>query len=150
TGTRLPLATLFQCPTIAHLAQSLRHEGVVAPESLPRGMQSESTPASSLTQAVAKYIPSKYYAYVRHHYHSIKQSTAYLYVRGKYIKYGKKITRRFFSYTPVQLERKLIAMGLADGDTVLMHSAFNMLNGFDGTPDQVIDCILNIIGNSGN
>jgi aminoglycoside 3-N-acetyltransferase len=31
-----------------------------------------------------------------------------------------------------------------------MHSAFHVLNGFDGTPDQVIDCVLSIIGESGN
>jgi aminoglycoside 3-N-acetyltransferase len=32
----------------------------------------------------------------------------------------------------------------------LMHSAFHVFNGFDGTPDQVIESVLNVIGASGN
>ena len=37
-------------------------------------------------------------------------------------------------------------MGITAGDTVLMHSAFRVFNGFEGTPDQVIECVLNVIG----
>jgi aminoglycoside 3-N-acetyltransferase len=58
--------------------------------------------------------------------------------------------RRFFSYTPMQLENTLKTMGITAGDTVLMHSAFHVFNGFAGTPDQVIACVLNVIGESGN
>jgi aminoglycoside 3-N-acetyltransferase len=32
----------------------------------------------------------------------------------------------------------------------LIHSAFRVFNGFTGTPDQVIACVLNVIGESGN
>jgi aminoglycoside 3-N-acetyltransferase len=83
-------------------------------------------------------------------YHRIKKSRLYGYFRSKYIKNSKKITERFFSYTPIQLDYKLKAMGISEGDTILMHSGFKFLNGFNGTPDQVIECILNIIGRSGN
>jgi aminoglycoside 3-N-acetyltransferase len=31
-----------------------------------------------------------------------------------------------------------------------MHSAFRVFNGFAGTPDQVMACVLNVIGKSGN
>jgi aminoglycoside 3-N-acetyltransferase len=31
-----------------------------------------------------------------------------------------------------------------------MHSAFNAFNGFSGGPQQIIDCVLNVIGDSGN
>ncbi len=41
-------------------------------------------------------------------------------------------------------------MGITAGDTLLMHSAFRVFNGFEGTPDQVIACVLNVIGESGN
>ena len=34
-GIRLPLATLFERPTIAHLAHGLRHHGEAAPGALP-------------------------------------------------------------------------------------------------------------------
>jgi len=66
------------------------------------------------------------------------------------MKLRKRIVRRLFSYTPAQLEATLKTMGLAAGDTILMHSAFRTFNGFAGTPDQVIACVLNVIGPSGN
>ena len=60
------------------------------------------------------------------------------------------MAKTFFSYTPLELLNTLKTMGITEGDTVLMHSAFRVLNGFDGTPDQVIACVLNVIGESGN
>jgi aminoglycoside N3'-acetyltransferase/acyl carrier protein len=150
TGKRLPLAILFQRPTIAHLASSLRQEGAVAPEALPVGIHHESSAADRKRHPIAQYIPARCYSYLRRHYHRIKQLRTCLYLRAKYIKEKKKFTRRFSSYTPMQLENILKAMGITAGDTVLMHSAFRIFNGFAGTPDQVIECVLNIIGPSGN
>jgi aminoglycoside 3-N-acetyltransferase len=40
-------------------------------------------------------------------------------------------------------------MGITAGDTVVMHSAFRVFNGFAGTPEQVIACVLKVIGESG-
>jgi aminoglycoside 3-N-acetyltransferase len=71
-------------------------------------------------------------------------------IRSLYIRQGKKIARRFFSYTSQQLEARLHTMGITTGDTVLMHSAFHVLNGFEGTPEQVIECVLHVIGAAGN
>ena len=62
----------------------------------------------------------------------------------------KKFVMSFLSYTSDQLERKLRSMGLSEGDTVFMHSSFSALNGFKNEPQQVVDCLLNIISTSGN
>lgn len=83
---------------------------------------------------LAKYLPAKPKRYVKSKYTAIKVWTV----------------RQFFSYTPAELERALSSMRLATGDTVLMHSAFNIWNGFMGQARQVIDCMLNVIGPSGN
>ena len=150
TGKRLSLATLFQCPTIAHLANSLRHEGWGTSEALPVEIHRESAGSDSISHPLARYLPSRYHSALKRTYHRIQQSSSYLYLRSMYVRNGRKVARRFFSYALTQLQSKLQTMGLREGDTILMHSAFNFLNGFYGTPDQVIDGILNIIGNSGN
>lgn len=54
------------------------------------------------------------------------------------------------SYTPVELEAALRAIGVADGDSLVVHAAFRPLNGFIGDPVHVIDCLLDIIGPQGN
>jgi aminoglycoside N3'-acetyltransferase/acyl carrier protein len=149
-GKRLPLAILFQSPTIAHLARSLRQEAGVAPGTLPVEVHHESSAADRIRHPIARYIPSRCHAFLRSQYRRIKQLRTYLYLRAKYIKGKKKFTKRFSSYTPTQLENMLKTMGIIAGDTVLMHSAFRVFNGFAGTPDQVIACVLNTIGASGN
>ena len=150
TGKRLPLATLFQGPTIAHLAYSLRQDGVVVPETLPVEMYHERAVSDQIRHPKAHYLPSKYHPFVKSTYYRLKQSSLARALRSIYIRHGKKIAGSFFSYTPIQLANTLKTMGITAGDTVLMHSAFHVLNGFDGTPDQVIDCVLSLIGESGN
>jgi amino acid adenylation domain-containing protein len=150
TGKRLPLATLFQSPTVAHLAYSLRQDGVVAPKALPGEVYHERAVSDRIRHPIAHYLPPKYHPYVKSTYDRLKQSSLARALRSIYIRHGKKIVKTFFSYTPLQLAYVLKTMGITAGDTVLMHSAFHMLNGFDGTPDQVIECVLNLIGESGN
>jgi amino acid adenylation domain-containing protein len=150
TGKRLPLATLFQGPTIAHLAYSLRQDGVVAPKTSLAEMYHERAVPDQIRHPKAHYLPSKYHPLVKRTYYRLTQSSLARALRRIYIRQGKKIARSFFSYTPLQLANALKTMGIAAGDTVLMHSAFHVLNGFDGTPEQVIDCVLSLIGESGN
>ena len=66
--------------------------------------------------------------------------------------YGLKgrVVRLVASYTPAQLEAKLRGLGIAPNDAVLMHSAFSQFNGFQGTPGQVIDCVMNVVGPQGH
>jgi aminoglycoside N3'-acetyltransferase len=149
-GMRLPLAMLFERPTIAHLAHGLRHHGEAAPEALPLEMPREQAVSDRIRHPIGRYLPLRYHPPVRRTYHRLKHSSVGRVIRGLYIRQGKNITQRLFSYTPMQLENALKLMGIAAGDTVLMHSAFRVFNGFAGTPDQVIACVLNVIGASGN
>ena len=146
-GIRLPLATLFQTPTIAHLAHGLRHHGEAASGALPVEMPDERAVSDPIRHPIVRYLPSKYHPYVRRTYRSLHNSHPWLVLYAASI-FGRarKLRRRFFSYTPRQLENTLKTMGLTAGDTLLMHSAFRVLNGFAGTPDQVIECVLNVIG----
>ena len=41
-------------------------------------------------------------------------------------------------------------MGLTKADTVYMASIFDPFNGFSGSPEQIIDSVLRVIGESGN
>jgi aminoglycoside N3'-acetyltransferase/SAM-dependent methyltransferase len=148
-GIRLPLTTLFERPTVAHLAHCLRHQGEAAPEALPVEMPRERAVSDRISHPIARYLPLQYHPYVRRTYRRLKHSSLGRAVRGLYIRQGKNITQRLFSYTPIQLENQLKSMGISTGDTVLMHSAFRVFNGFAGTPDQVIACVLKVIGKSG-
>jgi aminoglycoside N3'-acetyltransferase len=54
------------------------------------------------------------------------------------------------SYSPQELEAALRRLGVADGDAIVMHSAFSSRNGFAGDAPHVIDCIIDIIGPRGH
>ncbi len=149
-GIRLPLTALFERPTIAHLAHGLRHHGQAAPGALPVEMPREPAMSDRISHPIARYLPSHYHPYVRRTYRRLKHSSLGRALRGLYIRQGKNIAQRYFSYTPRQLEDQLKVMGITAGDTVLMHSAFRVFNGFAGTPDQVIACVLHVLGEAGN
>lgn len=149
-GIRLPLPTLFEHPTIAHLAQTLNHWEDAASGTSPVEIPHELGVSDRLYHPIGRYLPSRHHARLRHSYQRFKQSRLGRTVRGLYMKLRKRMVHRLFSYTPAQLEAMLKTMGLTAGDTILMHSAFRTFNGFAGTPDQVIACVLNVIGPSGN
>lgn len=56
---------------------------------------------------------------------------------------------RFLAYDGEDLQAALSELGIAHGDTVLLHSAFRPTNGFRGTPGDLLDAILSVIGNEG-
>ena len=62
----------------------------------------------------------------------------------------KRAVSSVLSYTPEQLLEALRSLGVADGDTVLVHSGFSYSNGFVGAPGQVIDVLLEAVGRDGN
>lgn len=61
-----------------------------------------------------------------------------------------RAVRAMFSYSSAELETALRRLGLAEGDAVVMQSAFHPLNGFTGDAPQVIDGILDILGPCGH
>jgi amino acid adenylation domain-containing protein len=152
-GKNLPIATLFQAPTVEQLSSILREQGWSAPSSSLEAIEvggAGSRGMMRMKHKIADYIPRKSHAHLKQQYYKIKKQPGYLYLKRQYFRAKSSITRRFLSYSPVQLEEKLREIGLTEADTVYMHSAFNAFNGFSGGPHQIIDCILNVIGGSGN
>lgn len=56
---------------------------------------------------------------------------------------------RFRSFNQDGLRDLLQRMGITQGDTILMHSAFAPTNGFKGSPADLIDAVLQLIGPHG-
>jgi len=71
-------------------------------------------------------------------------------IRRIYFKINRIITNSFFSYDKDQLKNALSQMGIRKGDTIFLHSAFNFFNGFKGNPQDVINCLVEILGKDGN
>ncbi len=72
--------------------------------------------------------------------------------RVKYAYYAtqKEMADRFFAYDKGQLKKALLQLGIRRGDTLFVHSSFRAVNGFQGTPKDVIDCLTEIVGEQGN
>lgn len=62
----------------------------------------------------------------------------------------RRVVDTFLSYGPAELLAALRSLGVAEGDTVLVHSSFNYSNGFQGTPAGLIDVLLQSVGPTGN
>jgi aminoglycoside 3-N-acetyltransferase len=58
--------------------------------------------------------------------------------------------RAFRSYGPDELAAALHALGVASGDTVMLHSAFGSRYGFRGTIDDLTRVFLDAVGPAGN
>jgi len=76
---------------------------------------------------------------------SVRNGLRSLLVRAK-----RRWVQEFRSYGMVELARCIRSLGIRPGDTVMLHSAFNHLNGFRGTPGEVADAFLEVLGESGN
>lgn len=71
-------------------------------------------------------------------------------LKTAYLEIKRRAVRRFRSYDAPALEAALRALGIAEGDVVLMHAAFSPFSGFTGTPQALVDCVLRILGAEGN
>jgi aminoglycoside 3-N-acetyltransferase len=65
------------------------------------------------------------------------------------LKSKRLFTKWFRSYGPRELEGALRAVGIAAGDTVMLHAAFAS-SGFRGSPKDLADVFLQVIGPTGN
>ncbi len=71
-------------------------------------------------------------------------------IRGWYRKSQQQLVRRFLSYDATALTECLRKMGIRPGDTLMVHSAFGPLLGFRGSPNALIDVLLDAVGEEGN
>jgi aminoglycoside 3-N-acetyltransferase len=68
----------------------------------------------------------------------------------KYVNRARgRLTRAFFRYDAGALLEGLRSLGIAEGDTLLVHSAVKPFSGFSGTPLDVIETLLRAVGPSG-
>ena len=61
-----------------------------------------------------------------------------------------RLVRALRSYGPNELVAELRRMGIAETDTLLVHSNFEPLSGFTGTPLDVVDAFAGLVGERGN
>jgi aminoglycoside 3-N-acetyltransferase len=102
-------------------------QGVTPKRSMPAGGRSTSTESAP---SIAR---------------QLKQRLKPLYVRGQGL-----LARAVFAYSRPALEDKLRALGIRSGDSVLLHSGFHRASGFTGTPSDVIESLLSVVGSEGN
>src|SRR3990167_1788292 len=78
-------------------------------------------------------------------------STKDLKIRAKkHMKAFKRfVSNTFRSFTPVDIQRTLGGLGIARGDTVLVHSSFDAFEGFQGKPTDVISVLQSVVGGEG-
>jgi aminoglycoside 3-N-acetyltransferase len=60
------------------------------------------------------------------------------------------LARSVFAYSRAALEDKFRALGIGPGDSVLVHSGFRRASGFTGTPSDVIESLLSVVGTDGH
>ena len=75
----------------------------------------------------------------------LKQRLKPLYFRGQGL-----LARAVFAYSRPALEAKLSELGIRPGDSVLVHSGFHRASGFTGTPSDIVEALLNVVGTDGN
>jgi aminoglycoside 3-N-acetyltransferase len=57
--------------------------------------------------------------------------------------------RLFFSFTPADLERALLQLGVVPGDVLMVHSAFDRFLGLKGGPVDVVRTLQEVVGPGG-
>ena len=70
--------------------------------------------------------------------------------KGPFRTLHRRVVNTFLSYKPEELLEALRSLGVAVGDTVLVHSSFHYSNGFVGSPNEVINVLLESVGSDGN
>jgi aminoglycoside 3-N-acetyltransferase len=60
------------------------------------------------------------------------------------------VARTLFEYSPGDLEATVRSLGVSSGDTLLLHSGFLPRSGFGGTPQDVVEVLLQVLGPAGH
>lgn len=68
-------------------------------------------------------------------------------INRKKFKFFKLINHKCFS--TLDFKKRILELGLKEGDTVIVHSAWRAFIGYLGTPNDIIDCLKDIIGENG-
>ena len=71
-------------------------------------------------------------------------------LKAKLHQVRQRLVKTLRSYDGAQLTAKLRQMGISETDTLLVHSNFEPLSGFNGTPSDVVEAFANLVGERGN
>ena len=71
-------------------------------------------------------------------------------IKASINKIKKKYVDAFLSYSRSDLEKKLQELGIKQGDTIMVHSSWSPLNGFQGLVQDAIKILKKAVGPEGN
>lgn len=71
-------------------------------------------------------------------------------IKTKYSKMKKFVVNSLLSYDSEILKAQLIKMGVSETDTLMVHVNFNPDSGFKGTPIDVVNALIELVGTKGN
>ena len=73
-----------------------------------------------------------------------------LWLKAKVLQARQRFVRAFRSYDRTQLLEALRALGVREGDAVMLHSSYKPTHGFVGTIEQLTDAFLEAVGPQGH
>ncbi len=65
-------------------------------------------------------------------------------------KYKFNYIKKFHAYDKEKLKKALKEVGIARGDTLMVHSAYSRFSGFTGSPVDIIEALIEVVGEQGN
>lgn len=71
-------------------------------------------------------------------------------IKSKYNKMKKFVVDSMLSYDGERLKAKLINMGISETDTLMVHANFKPDSGFKGTPNDIVNVLVELVGIQGN
>lgn len=71
-------------------------------------------------------------------------------VKHTYFAAQKMVADNLFAYDKEKLKNVLLRLGIRHGDTLFVHSSFSTFNGFHGSSQDVINCLIEVLGENGN
>lgn len=71
-------------------------------------------------------------------------------IKSKYNKIKKSVVNSLLSYNEEKLKAKLRKMGIIETDTLMIHANFKPDSGFKGTPNDIVNAFVELVGTKGN
>jgi aminoglycoside 3-N-acetyltransferase len=71
-------------------------------------------------------------------------------IKASFNQARQRLVRALRSYDGAKLAAQLRRMGIAETDTLLVHSNFDPASGFSGTPMDVVNALADVVGHKGN
>lgn len=87
---------------------------------------------------------------LRYIYFNLLDNKKKIRLKQRYYEITKFISDNFYNYNIEKLKDVLLKLGINQGDTLLVHSSFNNFSGFQGIPQNIINCFIEILGKNGN